>query len=59
MEFLGIHLDSSRNDANAPIISQEDSPCIVRVMRTDEDLMIARHTNDLIREKSQEQKQGP
>jgi acetate kinase len=59
MEFLGIHLDSSRNDANAPIISQEDSPCIVRVMRTDEDLMIARHTNDLIREKSEEQKQGP
>ena len=59
MEFLGIHLDSSRNDVNAPIISQEDSPCIVRVMRTDEDLMIARHTNDLIREKSQEQKQGP
>jgi acetate kinase len=59
MEFLGINLDSSRNNANAPIISHEDSPCIVRVMRTDEDLMIARHTNDLIREKSEEQKQGP
>jgi acetate kinase len=51
MEFLGIHLDSSRNNANAPVISREDSPCIVRVMRTDEDLMIARHTNDLISEK--------
>ncbi len=49
MEFVGIHLDSSRNDANAPIISRADSPCTVRVMRTDEDLMIARHTNDLIR----------
>jgi acetate kinase len=59
MEFLGIHLDSSRNDANAPIISQEASPCNVRVMRTDEDLMIARHTNDLIRDKREEQKQGP
>ena len=58
MEFLGIHLDSNRNDANAPIISQEDSPCIVRVMRTDEDLMIARHTNHLIREKSEELKQS-
>jgi acetate kinase len=55
MEFLGIHLDPSRNDANAPIISQEDSPCIVRVMRTDEDLMIARHTNELIHEKNEEQ----
>jgi acetate kinase len=52
MEFLGIHLDPGRNDANAPIISKEESPCIVRVMRTDEDLMIALHTNDLIREKS-------
>ncbi|MGA2401004.1 MAG: acetate/propionate family kinase [Syntrophobacteraceae bacterium] len=48
MEFLGIRLDSSRNDANAPIISREDSPCVVRVMRTDEDLMIARQTNDLV-----------
>jgi acetate kinase len=59
VEFLGIHLDSSRNDANAPILSREDSPCIVRVMRTDEDLMIARHTNHLIPEKSEELKQGP
>jgi acetate kinase len=58
MEFLGIHLDASRNDANAPIISRKDSPCTVRVMRTDEDLMIARHTNELIGEKSEEQKQG-
>jgi acetate kinase len=58
-EFLGIYLDSCRNDANAPVISRKDSPCIVRVMHTDEDLMIARHTNDLIREKSDEQKQGP
>ena len=59
MEFLGIHLDSSRNDGDAPIISRKDSPCIVRVMRTDEDLMIARHTNHLIREKSEKQKQCP
>ncbi len=44
MEFLGIHLDPSRNDANAPIISLSDSPVSVRVMRTDEELMIARHT---------------
>jgi acetate kinase len=44
MEFLGIRLDASRNDANAPIISRSDSPASVRVMRTDEELMIARHT---------------
>ena len=44
MEFLGIRLDPSRNDANAPIISLSDSPTSVRVMKTDEELMIARHT---------------
>lgn len=46
--FLGIHLDSGRNAMNAPVISAEGSPCTVRVMRTDEDLMIARHTLDVI-----------
>jgi acetate kinase len=51
MEFLGIHLDSGRNANNAPVISSGDSPCTVRVMRTDEDLMIARQTNDLILKK--------
>jgi acetate kinase len=47
MEFLGIRLDPGRNDANAPIISRSDSPASVRVMRTDEELMIARHTYTL------------
>ncbi|HZD57734.1 MAG TPA: acetate kinase, partial [Anaerolineales bacterium] len=50
MAFLGLHLDAQRNDANAAVISREDAPVIVRVMRTDEDLMIARHTYQLIRE---------
>jgi acetate kinase len=50
MSFLGIHLDAQRNAANAAIISREDGPVTVRVMRTDEDLMIARHTYALIRE---------
>jgi acetate kinase len=48
MEFLGILLDSALNDAGAPVISRQNSPCTVRVMRTDEDLMIARQTNELI-----------
>jgi acetate kinase len=50
MSFLGIHLDAKRNAANAAIISREDGPATVRVMRTNEDLMIARHTYTLIRE---------
>jgi acetate kinase len=49
MEFLGVHLDQRRNDANEPIVSRSDSPTRVRVMKTNEELMIARHTRDLIR----------
>lgn len=40
--FLGIELDEARNAANAPVISTEASPATVRVIRTDEELMIAR-----------------
>jgi acetate kinase len=47
LEFLGIRLSSHRNAAHAPIISFDDNPVTVRVMRTDEDLMIARHTRRL------------
>lgn len=50
MEFLGIHLNASRNDANAPVISDDGSPVTVRVMKTNEELMIARHTRNLIRQ---------
>ncbi len=40
--FLGIDLDEARNGVNAPVISTETSPVTVRVIRTDEELMIAR-----------------
>lgn len=42
--YLGIQLDPTCNDANASVISQESSPVIVRVIPTNEELMIARHT---------------
>ena len=44
MEYLGIRLDADRNAANAAVISVADSPATVRVMTTDEELIIARHT---------------
>lgn len=44
LEFLGLRLDSTANAQNADTISTEDSQCKVRVIATDEDLMIARHT---------------
>ena len=40
--FLGIELDQMRNAKNAPLISQDVGRVKVRVMRTDEELMIAR-----------------
>ncbi len=48
MEFLGVSIDRKRNLGNEPVISHEDSPAVVRVMRTNEELMIARHTYRLI-----------
>ena len=48
LEFLGIRIDPRRNEAHAPVISPEGSTATVRVMRTDEDLMIARHTRELM-----------
>lgn len=44
LEFMGICLDPARNQSNAPVISTDDSPVTVRVMKTDEELTIARHT---------------
>lgn len=46
--FLNVRLDSSLNEANAPIISHESSACIVRMQHTDETLMMARHALDLL-----------
>jgi acetate kinase len=40
--FLGIELDAARNDANAAVISTDASRATVRVIPTDEEVMIAR-----------------
>ena len=42
LDFLGIELDQQRNDEHAPLISSEASRVKVRVIHTDEELMIAR-----------------
>jgi acetate kinase len=51
--FLGIRLDPKRNAQNASIVSAPDSPVTVRVMHTDEDLMIARHTYSVLHDEEQ------
>ncbi len=42
LEFLGITLDGATNDASAPVISSEGSTATVRVIRTDEEWIIAK-----------------
>src|SRR5664280_2956364 len=42
LDFLGIKLDETRNAKTAAVISKHSSRAAVRVIRTDEELMIAR-----------------
>ena len=48
LEYLGLRLDWRRNEENADTISTDDSQSAVRVIPTNEDLMIARHTHELV-----------
>jgi acetate kinase len=48
LAWLGVQLDDAANGRNGPRISTADSKVSVWVIPTDEDLMIARHTLDLI-----------
>jgi acetate kinase len=47
LEHLGIELDAKRNDAHAPVISSPASRVTVRIIPTDEELLIARATREL------------
>jgi len=47
--WLGVRLDKAANQADGPRITAADSPISAWVIPTDEELVIARHTLDLIR----------
>jgi len=47
MEFLGIELSKNLNDAHQPVISFIASPVLVRVLKTNEEIMIAQHTKNI------------
>src|SRR5450830_1549962 len=47
--FLGIELHPTRNAANAPLISPDAGRVTVRVIRTDEELMIARSVTRVLK----------
>jgi len=48
LAYLGIRLDAERNAAHAETISAPGSTCTVRVIPTNEDLMISRQTRALL-----------
>jgi acetate kinase len=52
LDFLGIRLDAAPNRANAPVISTSDSRVNVRVIQTNEDLMIVQHVITVLGEKT-------
>jgi acetate kinase len=49
LEHLGVRLDRDRNERGADPISTDGSACTVRVIKTNEDLMIARHVATLLK----------
>jgi acetate kinase len=48
LSFLGVELDRARNAKNAAIISTSTGRVTVRVIRTDEELMIARSVTRIL-----------
>ena len=49
LEFAGVRLDPRRNEAGEAVISKDGAPATIRVIKTNEELMIARHTARLLR----------
>jgi len=43
-EYLGVNIDPELNERGAPVISKAGSGVTVRVIKTNEELMVARHT---------------
>ena len=54
MSFFGIELDDSRNAANDGVISSAGGRVVVRVIRTDEELVIARSVCDALQLRERE-----
>jgi acetate kinase len=45
---LGVAIDAQRNERDAAVISADGAASTVRVVRTDEDRMVARHTREVV-----------
>lgn len=51
LEYLGVALDMAANGRNTAVISLPGTKCTIRVVQTDEDLMITRHTREVVSSK--------
>ncbi len=49
LEFLGIRIDEEKNSNHSSVISQESGQVEIRIMNTNEELMIARHTMKILK----------
>jgi acetate kinase len=50
LAWCGVRLDDARNIAHAPVISSPGAPVTVRIVPTNEELMIARHMRSLLQD---------
>ncbi|MBZ4336600.1 acetate/propionate family kinase [Corallococcus sp. AS-1-12] len=48
LDYLGVQLDAPRNEASAEVITTDASSCPVRVLPSDEEVQLARHTRRLL-----------
>jgi len=48
LEFLGLEVDPTLNRSNAPVISSKRNHATIQVIKTDEDIVIARHVLAII-----------
>lgn len=55
LDHLGVRLDAARNAAHADPLSAPGARCVVRVIPTNEDLMIARHSRAVLFPDGQEE----
>lgn len=49
IEFLGIRVDEEKNSTHSAIISPESGQVDIRIIKTNEELMIARHTMKILK----------
>ena len=57
--FLGVDLDETKNAENAAIISSTEACCCVRMIRTDEESVIANIVFDILKSRKEATLNGP